>query len=70
MILYDTVSRKQVGQVVTDRIIALGGWSFSVEGYAVVDDAEVIGEKDAVVGTLVDGEFYNVNGRHMATTKG
>ena len=65
MILYDTVSRKQVGQVVTDRIIALGGWSFSVEGYA-----EVIGEKDAVVGTLVDGEFYNVNGRHMATTKG
>lgn len=62
MQLFDIDHGHYVGHVEDDRLVSRWGWSFAIEGYAVV-------ENDDVVGTFIDGEFYNRYGRHMATTK-
>ena len=70
MNLYDINHGHIVGSVNSDRIISRWGWSFSVEGYAIVDDCAERGSKDAVVGTFIDGVLFNLDHRPMATIQG
>ena len=70
MNLYDIDHGHLVGRIESDRMISRWGWSFSIEGYAVVDDLAELGNEDAVVGTFIDGVFLNVYGQPMASIKG
>jgi hypothetical protein len=63
MKLYDIEHHHEVASINGDQIVSRRNRAFKIDGYAVVDD------DDELVGTLIDGKFFNSAGTLMATTE-